>query len=183
MAHQVLNQYLMKKTLALAVGLIVSLWSVSATTFLYDTQLPGEQLPPGVSPWMTLGVEGDQFTFTIPETTTSPLLNVYFSVSTSNLEAVTVSSGIGVTRWTPTAGLYNLAVSFGTAGVGPGTYALTISDYGTLVKPVGGYYSVAEFQGGTWVADCPIPVPDAGSTIMVLGISLLGLSQAKRYLR
>ena len=54
----------------------------------------------------------------------------------------------------------------------------------TLLMSNEGFFSVAEFNGSIWAADCVrVPVPDAGFTLAFLGVSLLGLNHARRCYR
>ncbi len=173
----------MNKTLALAVALLLGLCDASAITFLYDK--PFEENPPPQEdpPWMTLEVEGSVFTFKI--TTSAILQSVYFKVQ--NPDQVSIADtkfGVATRVVTDSDFDYNLAFDFG-VDTGTGTYALALIGWdGALLMSNEGFFSVAEFEGSVWAADCPPPpVPDAGSTLAFLGVSLLGLNQARRYWR
>ncbi|HNQ88602.1 MAG TPA: hypothetical protein PKM73_08315 [Verrucomicrobiota bacterium] len=166
----------MKRMLALGVGVLLCALSASANTYLYDKPLPPFAPPQGDVPWITLDVNGNVFVFDV--TTASTLNSVFFKVQSPKA----VSAGGSATARVVDDGDYNLALDFG--GVSTGEYTVNVTGWdGIFLLPTDGYYSVAEFADGSWAADSPISVPDGGSTLTILGVTLLGLSQARRCLR
>ena len=164
----------MRKSAIIGLVMSVGVLNASATTYLYDRPFSGYDLPEGVNPWMTLEVTPDHLTFTIPASTKSLLQNVYFTLADPDQVTAVIGDAQLGTELGPDA--YNLGLDF--SGKGPGTYQVTLEGWdGNLLEPEGGFYSIAAFTDGTWAADMPLPVPDAGSTLIMLGIGLLGLSR------
>ncbi len=177
----------MNKTLTVAFALLLGLCDASAITLLYDRPFESNPPPQEEPPWMTVDVDGSVFTFKI--TTSAILQSVYFKVE--NPEGVSIPatySGVASTRVVNEQNFdYNLAFDFGVdyGGVGTGAYAVPLLGWdGAFLMSGEGFLSVAQFGNSIWAADCvSVPVPDAGSTLAFLGVSLLGLNQARRYWR
>ena len=176
----------MNKTLALAFGLLLGLCDASAITLLYDRPFESNLPPQEEPPWMTVEVDGSVFTFEI--TTASILKSVYFRVESPVLVSIKSTDNPVTTRVvTDPVFDYNLAFDFGvdSEGVSYSQYTLSLEGWdGAFLMSEEGFYSVVEFNDSVWAADCvPPAVPDAGSTLAFLGVSLLGLNQARRYWR
>lgn len=168
----------MKRALALGVGVLLGVLSASANTYRYDQPIGQFPPPEGTSPWMTLTVNEGEWVFSVA--TASTLKSVYFKVESPEKVSVP-TGGAASARFVSDFWGYNLALDFG-GGVIQGVYTVTVDGWdGDFLMPTLGYYSVAEFADGLWAADSAISVPDGGSTLTILGVALLGLSQTRRF--
>ncbi|HOC01606.1 MAG TPA: VPDSG-CTERM sorting domain-containing protein [Verrucomicrobiota bacterium] len=135
---------------------------------------------------MTVDVDGSVFTFKI--TTSAILESVYFKVENPEKVSIKATDDPVSTRVVTDSRLdYNLAFDFGvdSEGVSYSQYTLSLDGWdGAFLMSDEGFLSVAQFGNSIWAADCVrVPVPDAGSTLAFLGVSLLGLNQARRWWR
>jgi len=176
----------MNKTLTVAFALLLGLCDASAITLLYDRPFESNPPPQEEPPWMTVDVDGSVFTFKI--TTSAILESVYFKVENPEKVSIKATDDPVSTRVVTDSRLdYNLAFDFGvdSEGVSYSQYTLSLDGWdGAFLMSDEGFLSVAQFGNSIWAADCVrVPVPDAGSTLAFLGVSLLGLNQARRWWR